>query len=112
MPSGLVVKVNNFGFALTFTIVNADGTVRDLSGETLTIYCWTQEEDPTLVFSGSCTSAFPLTGVCIYMVQLGDFATTGTFDAEIEMTAGTPTLTYLEDTETFSINVIRRHPVP
>ncbi len=112
MPSGLVVKVNNFGFALTFTIVNADGTVRDLSGETLTIYCWTQEEDPTLQFSGTCTSALTATGVCTYMVQQTDFSITGTFDAEIEMTAGTPTPTYLEDTETFSINVIAAHPRP
>jgi hypothetical protein len=117
MPSGLVVKVNNFGFALTFTILNADGTPRDLTGETATLWVFTQEEEPTISFSGTCTTSVdPVTGIrciCTYIVAQGDFSITGTFDAEVEMTTGfAPIYTYLEDTETFSINVIARHPVP
>ena len=117
MPSGLVVKVNNFGFALTFTILNADGKPRDLTGETATLWVFTQEEDPTVSFSGTCiTSVDPVTGIrciAIYMVQQSDFSIIGTFDAEVEMTTGfAPTYTYLEDTETFSINVIAAHPRP
>lgn len=111
MPSGLIVKVNNFGFDLTFTIVNADGTPRDLTNLAIALYVFTQEEDPVLLFSGSCTPNInPLTGICTYTVLSTDFSQVGTFDAEIELTQGSPVFTYLEDTETFSINVMRQHP--
>lgn len=122
MPAGIVVKVNNFGFDLIFTIVNANGTPRDLSSFTdITLYVYTQEQEPTLLFSGACSFPAPTTGVCTYTVINTDLSQIGTFDAELEMTTEvTPTpppvfpsvTTFLEDTETFSFNIIPRHPIP
>ena len=116
MVSGLLVKVNNFGFDFTFTIQNADGTPFDLTGLFVTLYVFTQEQDPTLLFSGACTPSLPLSaGICTYSVIAGNFSTTGTFNAELEMTdvaPPTPPISVLVDTETFTINIIPRHPVP
>jgi hypothetical protein len=107
MTTGLVIKRGNFGMTLTFTIKNADGTLRDLSGQTITLYVWTAEVTPTLSFSGACTSPLPTTGVCYYLVTSTDFSKTGVLNAEIELTSGTA---LLEDTDTFTINVIPDHP--
>lgn len=113
MPAGLVVKVNNFGFILTFTILNADGTPFDLTSLFETLYVYTQEQFPVLLFSGACTSLAPTTGVCTYTVATSDFPTIGVYNAEISITdvapPTLPTILYLE-TETFNINVILGHP--
>jgi hypothetical protein len=117
MPAGIVVKVNNFGFNLTFTVVNADGTRRDLSGMTLTLYVYTQEQEPSMLFYGVCTlltqSGLTL-GQCTYAVLPTDLSQIGTFNAELEMTipnlSPPPSLLFLEDTETFSFNIIPQHP--
>lgn len=113
MPAGIVVKVNNFGFDLTFTILNADGTIRDLTPYTaVTVYVYTQDQEPTLLFSGTCTVVAPMTGVAVYTVMSTNLSQIGTFDAEIEMTTvASLVTTYLEDTETFSFNIIPRHPI-
>lgn len=116
MPTGLVVKQGNFGFDLTFTIQNADGTPRDLTNITdITLYVYTQEQTPTMLFSGPCTPVVPLTkGVCTYSVVSTDLSKIGTFDAELEMITSTigppPVTSFLEDTETFSFNIIPHHP--
>ena len=117
MPAGLVVKENNFGFDLTFTIQNADGTVRDLSGMEVDLYVYTQEQLPTMLFTGSCTllpQSGTTLGQCTYMVLATDLSAIGTFDAELEMTIDNPTPppadTFLEDTETFTFNIIPHHP--
>jgi len=115
MPTGLIVKVNNFGFPLTFTVLNADNTPRDLTGKTVYLYVFTQEQNPTLLFSGACvllTQSGPTLGQCTYAVQSSNFSTIGTYDAELELTIPAPPgpFSFLEDTETFTINVIPRHP--
>jgi hypothetical protein len=115
MPTGLVVKVGNFGFPLTFTIYNADGTLFNLTSLYETLYVYTQEQQPTLLFSGACTSTAPATGVCTYTVQSGNFPEIGVYNAEIEMTdtqPPTPPVLLCLDTETFNINVILKHPAP
>jgi hypothetical protein len=107
MPAGLVVKVNNFGFLFTFTVQNADGSARDLTGLTVTLYVYTQDQTPTLLFSGVCAVQAPATaGICTYMVVSGNFPNIGTYNAELELTQST---SYLEDTETFTIDVIPNH---
>ena len=107
MTTGIIIKVNNFGVTFTFTIKNADGTLRDLSGLTLTLYVWTAEVTPTMLFSGTCTADPVLTGVCYYLVTPTDFTAIGVYNAEIELTDSG---TYLEDTDTFTINCIPQHP--
>jgi len=114
MVAGLIVKVTNFGFSLTFTIQNADGTPFDLTNLYPTLYVYTQEQEPTLLFYGACITSLPATaGICTYPVIEGNFPTTGTFAAEIEMTDTVPPLAPIATeitTETFTINVIIRHP--
>ena len=127
MAPGIVIEQNNFGFALTFTVLNADSTPthpdpRDLSPFTnasngsITLYVFTQEQNPTLLFSGLCTITDATNGICTYTVLAGNFPTPLTWDAELEMVqtdGGTPPVTiFLEDTETFSINVLPQHPSP
>lgn len=118
--SGLIIKVNNYGFNLTFTIVGPDGkTPRNIGGYNVAFYVWTQEQLPTLLLSGHCanlTQSGATLGQCTYTVQQADFSLLGTFDAELEMTTSsepyTPPYTYLEDTDTFTVAVIPRHPPP
>jgi hypothetical protein len=115
MPTGLVVKIHNFGYILTFNVKNADGTVRDLTGLFVTLYTFTQEESPTMLFSGACSSTAPqaLLGICTYQVATGNFDELGTFDAELVMTDTLPPLPPVnleESTETFTINIIVGHP--
>lgn len=114
MAPGLLVKVNNFGFGLTFTVQNADGSVFDLTDLYVTLYVYTQEQDPTLLFYGNCDVSSPATaGICTYAVIEGNFPTTGTYNAELEMTdtqPPTPPSNIEIDTQTFSIGVIPQHP--
>jgi hypothetical protein len=122
MAPGLVIKQNNFGFVLTFTIVNADTTLRNLSGMTVTFYVYTQEQEPTLLLSGACTlltQSGSTLGQCTYTVAKGNFPTPLTYNCELEMTMTVtptpppvlpPVTTFLEDTETFTLNVIPQHP--
>jgi hypothetical protein len=114
MPSGLVVKIHSFGYLLTFNVKNADGTPRDLTGLYVTLYVYTQEQDPSMVFIGACTNSLtPTTGICTYRVVNGNFEELGTFNAELVMTdtlPPAPPITLREPTETFTINVIIGHP--
>ena len=115
MAPGIVVKVNNFGFNLVFTILNADGTPFDLTNLFMTLYVFTQEQFPVLLFSGTCTSAAPTTGICTYLVAAGNFSLIGTYNAEIEITdiaPPTPPTILLLDTDTFNINVMLGRPLP
>lgn len=115
MAPGLVVKVNNFGFDFTFTVLNADNTPFDLSAAVVTLYVYTQEQFPKLLFSGNCVVTVPTSGICTYLVADTDFPEIGTYSAELEMTDVAPPslpVNLLVDTDTFNINVIVRHPVP
>lgn len=114
MVAGLIAKVNNFGFSFTFTIQNADGTPFDLTNLYATLYVYTQEQEPSLLFYGNCVVSLPTTaGICTYSVIQGNLSTTGTWNAEIEMTDTAPptppTATEI-DTETFTLNIINQHP--
>jgi hypothetical protein len=103
---GLQIKLNNYGFPIDFYIQNADGTPKDLTGLSAALNVWANEQTPVLIFSHPCQILNATQGVVEYVVQQTDFTQIGTFYGEIELT-GT---NYLEDTLTFTIEVINNAP--
>lgn len=107
MPSGLIIKTGNYGFPLTFTVVNADGTAYDLTGVTVKLRVWTTELVPTQILSGACTNIAPYTaGICAYTVTATDFTKVGQYYADLLLTK----TGYDEETETITLNVIPASP--
>jgi hypothetical protein len=77
-----VIK-NDYGYALEFEILNTrDNTPFDLTGCTIKFIC-----DNGLDATANIADA--KAGECFYIVQDGDFNTTGSYEAQIKVTSGT-----------------------
>lgn len=95
------VTKGDYGFPLTFTIVEADGvTTRDLSTYTVGIKVW-KENSSTNLFTGSCTNTDPTNGVCTYTVKITDFTTLGDYWSQLTLTK----TGVIETTEKFRVLV-------
>lgn len=94
------VKKGNYGFYLQFTIYNADGTAKDLTG--FTVKMKVRKGDGTLLFTRDGEVVDANNGVCRFLIQNGDFSVAGVYDAEVEIVG----LGYVEDTETFKLQVL------
>ena len=98
------VKKGNYGWQQQFTVKEKDGSVKDLTGYTVTLKVWSNS---TLKFSGECTlDADPTSGKCYYPVQNIDFNTAGSFLGELELTKAGEKL----DTKTFTVFVGKTAP--
>lgn len=92
----ITIPKGDYGFPQPFEILQEDDlTPRDLTGFTVTLKVWTPNVPGTPLLSGGCVVDTPALGLCHYTVQSGNFATAGTFDAELELTmAGKKESTY------------------
>jgi len=98
------VKKDNYGFTQQFTVKQADGSAKDLTGLTVTLKVW--DTSGNLKFSGTCTVTDAANGVCTYTPAASDFDTVGDYKAELELTKAN----YREDTDTFTISVRETAP--
>ena len=78
------VKKGKYGFDIPFLVQDADGKAFDLTGYTVTFKVW--DSSDTLIVNSACTIDDAVNGKCHYTVQSGDFATAGTFTAELNLT--------------------------
>ena len=79
------IPQGDFGYALTFRILNPAGSAFDLSGYTITFRMW-KPGSAGYITEGVCSSASPTTGVCTYTIAEGDFTTAGQYKGEVELT--------------------------
>ncbi|KKL83826.1 hypothetical protein LCGC14_1970830, partial [marine sediment metagenome] len=85
--SKVIVKQNDFGYYLNFTVQNHDGTVFNLAGYTITLNVWRESRFPIILLAGACGIVVAADGTCRYLVVTGDFPDEGMFKYELEMTA-------------------------
>jgi len=81
----LEAKEGEYGFYWVFTILNADGTPKDLTGYTVQLRVQREGEN-TDHFKKACEVIDEVNGKCRYLVEDGDF-TEGVYDAELVLTA-------------------------
>lgn len=80
-------------FDLNFTLQDYNGNAINLTDCTLVLKVQ-KEHDTSLKFSGSMSIVSAVAGTCKYTVQSGNFDSPGKYDAEIEITNGSQTITY------------------
>ena len=88
------IKKGNYGFDLKFEVIE-DGERKDLTGITPTLKVY---RSGSLFLSKTCSVSG---GYVVCHVDEGDFDEVGVYEAEIELSKEG----YLEDTETFIIEV-------
>ena len=84
------VSQNDFGYLITDTLKNSDGTPFDLAGYTVKFVVW-QAGNPTapLINAAATVSATPATGGVSYMVNKTDFPQPGIWAQEWQALIGT-----------------------
>ena len=85
--SNITVKAGDFGYNLSFTVLNADGTAFNLTGYTIAVKAWAAGTPSVLVATGTGTIVVAASGTCTYLVQATDFLTAGEYLLELELTA-------------------------
>jgi len=96
----VTVSQSDYGYSLAFTVTNADGTAKDLTGYTVSLKVLRGTTSTNL---GACAVQSAVGGTCTYTVKSGDFAIDGLYAAELEFTkAGT-----VESSEPFDLDVRR-----
>lgn len=80
------------GIDFTFAVQNADETVFNLTGATV-VFKMALPGATVSKISEECTLVVPANGTCKYTVQAGDLDTLGVYDAELQITIGSLTIT-------------------
>ena len=94
------LKKYSRNFNQFFTVKEADGTAKNVSGYTVTLKV---KMGTTLLISGTCTNASATTGYVYYTVQSGDFPYTGKANYELELVKGNEKVL----TETYAVHIGR-----
>lgn len=105
MPMITVVQ-GDVGYQLNFTLSDAQGSVIDITGATLTFKAQLLS-DLAVQVSTPMTISNAGQGACTYTVAAGNFDVPGRYDAQIDMTIALETVTF----SGIPINVIPRIPV-
>ncbi len=82
------VSVNDYGYYITDTLENADGSAFNLEGYTIKFHIWKQYTPGTLLVEGNAdiVNSPGTDGKVRYLVAVGNFKTIGTFMGEWEAT--------------------------
>jgi len=83
----LTTPKGDYGHDLNFTCKDADDSVINLDGYTVTLKLWRPATPGTLVLEEECTIDVAASGTCHYTVQNGDFDDAVTYAGELELTA-------------------------
>jgi len=84
----ITVPKGDYGYNLNFTLKDADGNARNMTGYTAKFKVWAPGVSGTLLIDSGCTWAdgTGATGICYYAVLNTNFTTEGRFLYEIEAT--------------------------
>ncbi len=81
----LTVYKKDMIFNIPFTLLNSDGSDKDITGLKPMLKVWKSGYSNTLLFSGSTTISAASTGDCYYIVTSTNLTVTGNYIAEIEL---------------------------
>jgi hypothetical protein len=84
--SDLVIKRGDYGFNLTGTVSNDDGTVLNLTDYTVSLQVWEEGRWRQPIVQGTCVVTSSTEGQWRYTVGTTDFLTVGTYNAAIRAT--------------------------
>lgn len=97
----ITVKQGDYGYALNFTVNDADGAAFSLTGYTVILKVWSPVTPQVPILEADCDNLVEASGTCEYMVADGDFDTPGTYQYELELTSDTS----VESTDTGTLTV-------
>lgn len=99
----LTVYKGDYLFSIPFTLLNNDGTAKDITGLVPRLKVWNGGGAGITLFTGSTTYDSATSGTCHYVVVSTDLSATGIFAAEIELNNTTSGLLQTWDQFTLSI---------
>lgn len=108
MDALITVVQGDYGYDITFTLKDANGSLVDLTGSVVTFICQSVSDD-SVQFTGPMTVLIAANGYCKYSPVATDFATPGSYTAQVSVNYGS-----LTEVVTFSgmkINVVSKLPV-
>lgn len=82
----VTIAEDDYGFNLDFTLQSANGDAFDGTDYTATLKVWNTLVPATLLLSKACTWDVAASGTCHYAVAPTDFATSGRYTGEVELT--------------------------
>lgn len=82
----LVIERGDYGFYVQGTITDADGSVFDLSGYTLTFQAWEKGNWERPMVAGTAAAVVATEGTWRYLVQQNDFIKIGEFMVAVRAT--------------------------
>jgi hypothetical protein len=83
-----IVK-GTYGYNITLTLTDADGTAVNLTGATIK-FKMAEKDAATLKVDGNCTILDAVGGICYYTLVSADTDTAGLYKGEIEATWTSP----------------------
>lgn len=103
----LTIPNSDKGYTLQFTVHDSTGVAKNLTGYAINLKVWKPGAPATLLVTGACTISDAENGVVTYTLTGTDFALTGTYHAELELTMVSGEVTTVrESTGNFSITVV------
>ena len=84
---------NDYGFTMTFTITDSDGTAVDLTSVTDVYFKMALPGASACKVKGSCTVTDATGGICTYTPVSTDFDTNGVYNQEVELQFATRIIT-------------------
>jgi len=79
----LTITKSDYGYNLTFTVTESDGTAKNLAGYTITFEAWRPSAPSTLVVTGACTILVAASGTCTYTVLSTDFTSSTYYEGRL-----------------------------
>jgi len=101
----LTVYRGDYGYNLSWTLKNADGTAFTLTGYTVKFKVWPLGKPSQLLVNGTCDPVNENAGTLTYTVAQNDFLETGQFLAEFEATK----TGYIESFNSFTL-IVKESP--
>lgn len=95
------VPKSDKGYYLEFTVQDASGNAKDLTGYTVSFKAWKPGKPDNPIVNATCEVTNTTGGLCRYLVATADFVTEGTFSLELEMTA----VGVAESTDNYTVEV-------
>lgn len=82
----ITVVQGDYGYDINFILQDANGGVFDLTGYSALLFRGQLSTQISLKFSGAMTVVSASSGTCKYTVALGNFSSSGVYNAEIQVT--------------------------
>ncbi|MET0039317.1 BppU family phage baseplate upper protein [Dehalococcoides mccartyi] len=103
----LTIPNSDKGYTIQFAIKDSAGNAKDLTDYYVTLKVWVPGIPGTLKVTGVCTITDAVNGLASYTLTGVDFALTGIYQAELELTKVSGGITIVrESTGNFSITVV------